>query len=150
PGPEGGEPPGGSEARATATEGPEAGTLVAAPVNKLSCQGRCGQDPAQGCSCAVLCEIDGDCCKDKGVVCDGIPADSCANLFLCGGLAPSGCSCELDCAARGTCCPDALEACSCKTECNGGGLPTSGCTCGLNCWMFGICCEDAFQGCGSP
>lgn len=125
------------------------GLEPSAGINKLSCQGRCLEPPKEpgepGCSCSILCPVSGNCCKDYGEICEGVPGDSCAGSFRCGGTAPSGCSCKTDCAQQGNCCADVLEACSCQGSC--GAQPTSGCFCSLDCWQFGVCCHDAFESC---
>ncbi|MCC6747181.1 MAG: hypothetical protein IT371_05940 [Deltaproteobacteria bacterium] len=81
-----------------------------------SCKGVCGGQAASGCWCDAECVKFGDCCQDKGPVCDRKPL-TCEGS--CGKQAPTGCWCDAECARYGDCCPDKAAKCDAKPKaCN--------------------------------
>jgi hypothetical protein len=79
-----------------------------------SCKGKCGGQAQAGCWCDDQCEIFGDCCPDKGEVCDQRPG-SCDGA--CGGQSKAGCWCDEQCERFGDCCQDKAQKCKKDDKC---------------------------------
>ncbi|MBW2735366.1 MAG: hypothetical protein JRH20_23530 [Deltaproteobacteria bacterium] len=118
----------------------------------FTCEGVCGGQATAGCWCDEKCTTFGDCCPDKGALCDARPTASCQDA--CGGQSPDGCWCDAQCTNFGDCCSDKTELCQEETTCEAAGgkcgaLTATGVQCDAGyeldaeagtCGLGGSCC----------
>jgi hypothetical protein len=87
----------------------ERGAGIGKTDGSFSCKDSCGKKAPGGCWCDDSCALYGDCCKDKGAVCDQKTTTSCKGA--CGGQSADGCWCDAQCAKFGDCCDDKASLC---------------------------------------
>lgn len=117
-----------------------------------SCEGSCGEQSPEGCSCDEDCfELD-NCCDDVCEFCSDLNGCNNSCNGSCFDQAPGGCFCDEQCDEFGDCCDDVCEFCSDLPACNScqgncGVQAPGGCWCDEACFGFGDCCDDVCDFC---